>query len=100
MHSFPEPTTSCESYESIHHQTPETPQLRFSPKHLHRVRPSLKAVTANPKPQKRDNTFSKSRDTREDRGARQMKTAHSPQTFPHGDNYPHENKSTERRRLD
>lgn len=34
-------------------------------------------------PIKRVNTFSKSRDTREDRGARQMKTAHSSQTFPH-----------------
>jgi hypothetical protein len=40
---------------------------------------------AAPKPpvQKRDNTFSKSRDTREDRGSRQMKNSHSPQTFPH-----------------
>ena len=36
-----------------------------------------------PKPPKRDNIFSKSRDTREDRGARQMKTAHSSQTFSH-----------------
>jgi hypothetical protein len=33
---------------------------------------------------KRDNIFSQSRDTREDRGARQMKTAHNPQTFSHG----------------
>jgi hypothetical protein len=37
----------------------------------------------NPKSQKRDNTFSKSRDTREDRGARQMKTSHDSQTFPY-----------------
>ncbi len=33
---------------------------------------------------KRDNTFSKSRDTREDRGVRQAKTTHSSQTFAHG----------------
>ena len=41
---------------------------------------------ANPpsKAPKRDNTFSQSRDTREDRGSRQMKTGHNPQTFPHG----------------
>jgi hypothetical protein len=43
-----------------------------------------KQAAPSPKPPKRDNTFSKSRDTREDRGARQMKTAHNPQTFPHG----------------
>ena len=35
------------------------------------------------KSEKRDNIFSKSRDTREDRGARQMKTSRSSQTFPH-----------------
>jgi hypothetical protein len=40
-------------------------------------------VAPAPKPQKRENTFSTSRDTREDRGARQMKTTHSSQTFPH-----------------
>jgi hypothetical protein len=32
--------------------------------------------------EKRKNIFSKSRDTREDRGERQMKTSGSPQTFP------------------
>jgi hypothetical protein len=41
-------------------------------------------VTPSPKPPKRDNTFSQSRDTREDRGSRQMKTANSSQTFSHG----------------
>ena len=41
-------------------------------------------ATPAPKPSKRDNTFSQSRDTREDRGARQMKTTHNPQTLPHG----------------
>jgi hypothetical protein len=33
--------------------------------------------------QKRDNTFSKSRDLREDRGTRQMKTKHNAKAFPH-----------------
>jgi hypothetical protein len=35
----------------------------------------------NPKPKKRDNIFSKSRDAREDRGTREMKTSHNDQTF-------------------
>jgi hypothetical protein len=42
------------------------------------------AAPQNPKAEKRDNIFSKSRDTREDRSSRQMKTAQNPQTFPHG----------------
>ena len=37
-----------------------------------------------PKSKKRDNIFSKSRDTREDRGTREMKTSHNAQTFTHG----------------
>ena len=53
------------------------------PKTLHRLQPDAKAVAATSKPPKRDNTFSKSRDTREDRGARQMKTARNSQTLPH-----------------
>jgi hypothetical protein len=40
-------------------------------------------TSQDPKSKKRDDTFSKSRDTREDRGARQMKTSHDSQTFPH-----------------
>jgi hypothetical protein len=51
------------------------------PKTLHRLRPNHKAATPIPKAQKRDNIFSKSRDTREDRGLRQMKTSHNSQTF-------------------
>ena len=35
----------------------------------------------NPKPKKLDNIFSKSRDAREDRGTREMKTSHNDQTF-------------------
>ena len=47
-------------------------------------RVNRKEATPIPKPPKRENTFSKSRDTREDRGERQVKTTHNPQTFPHG----------------
>jgi hypothetical protein len=57
-------------------QTPIFPQT------LHTLRPNLEA--AAPKPKKRDNIFSKSRYTREDRGSRQMKTSHIAQTFSHG----------------
>jgi hypothetical protein len=42
------------------------------------------APASNEKSPKRDNIFSKSRDTREDRGSRQMKTSHNPETFSHG----------------
>src|ERR1035437_7452882 len=49
-----------------------------------RPRANRKAATPSPKSKKRDNTFSQSRDTREDRRSRQMKTTHNPQTFPHG----------------
>jgi hypothetical protein len=43
--------------------------------------PKLIVLAATSK--KRDNIFSKSRDVREDRGSRQMKTSHSSRTFPH-----------------
>jgi hypothetical protein len=62
----------------------KTPQAAVFPQTLHRMRPNPKEAAPNPKSQKRDNIFSKSRDTREDRGERQMKTSHNPQTFPHG----------------
>ena len=54
-------------------QTPVYPQT------LHQFRAPKAA--ANPKPPKRDNTFSKSRDTREDRGIREMKSSQNDQTF-------------------
>lgn len=41
------------------------------------------ALTPGKKFPKRDNIFSQSRDTREDRGTRQMKTTHKSQSFPH-----------------
>ena len=47
------------------------------------MRVNRQAPVAAAKPEKRENTFSKSRDTREDRGERQMKTTQSSQTFPH-----------------
>jgi hypothetical protein len=40
------------------------------------------AVPVSPPP-KRDNTFSQSRDIREDRSLRQMKNQHSAKAFPH-----------------
>jgi len=54
-------------------------QMPVFPQTLHRLRPNPEAT--NPKPPKRDNIFSKSRDTREDRGTRDMKTSHNNQTF-------------------
>jgi len=53
-------------------QTPVFPQT------LHQFRPTKAA--ASPKPAKRDNIFSKSRDLREDRGIREMKTSHNDET--------------------
>jgi hypothetical protein len=62
----------------------ETPQTPVFPKTLHHLRTDPTEATPSPKSQKRDNTFSQSRDTREDRGTRQMKTTHNSQSFPHG----------------
>jgi hypothetical protein len=53
----------------------ETAQTEVFPKVLYRLRPDSKQTTANSKPQKRNNVFSKSRDTREDRGVRRAKTS-------------------------
>jgi hypothetical protein len=58
-------------------------QTPVFPKTLHRLRPDQSVATPNSKSEKRGNTFSKSRDTREDRGTREMKTSHNAQTFPH-----------------
>ena len=56
----------------------ETPVF---PKTIHRLR--LAVAASLPKSPKRDKIFSKSRDTREDRGERKMKTTRNAQTFPH-----------------
>jgi hypothetical protein len=54
-------------------------QTPVFPKTAHQFRPApVAAVSA--KPPKRENTFSKSRDVREDRGTREMKTSHNDQT--------------------
>lgn len=59
------------------------PRAPVFSKTFRRLELNSKAVAPGPKFQKRDNIFSKSRDTREDRGARQMKTSRNAQTFPH-----------------
>jgi hypothetical protein len=56
-------------------------QTPVFPKTMHQFRPVPDAGNPHPKPPKRDNIFSKSRDTREDRGTREMKTSHNDQTF-------------------
>jgi hypothetical protein len=56
----------------------ETPVF---PKTLHHVRERVEKAAPIPKPKKRDNIFSKSRDLREDRGTREMKTSNNDQTF-------------------
>ena len=67
-------------------KSPNTKPTKTTPAFQIAVRQRVaKPAAAAPgsKPPKRDNIFSKSRDTREDRGARQMKTAKSSQTFSH-----------------
>jgi hypothetical protein len=61
----------------------ETPLTPVFPRTFHRLRAGPPPAEVTPKPHKRDNIFSKSRDTREDRGERQMKTSHNAQTFTH-----------------
>jgi len=58
-----------------------TLQSPVYPKTLHQFRPPKTA--AEPKPAKRDKTFSQSRDVREDRGTRGIKTSQNAQSFPH-----------------
>jgi hypothetical protein len=59
----------------------EAPQAPVFPKTLHRLRPDPNATASNPKSKKRDKIFSKSRDVREDRGTREMKTTRKAQTL-------------------
>jgi hypothetical protein len=66
---------------------PSIPDLAASapepvfPKSPHRLRPNSGDPAVSPNAKKRENTFSQSRDTREDRGTRQMKTTHNAQSF-------------------
>jgi hypothetical protein len=62
-------------------QTPQPPVFQIA---IRKRGARSQSATPNPKSEKRDNIFSKSRDTREDRGARQMKTMHGSQTFSRG----------------
>ena len=55
-------------------------QTPVFPKTPHRLRPDSKQAAANPNPKKRDKIFSKSRDKREDRGTREIKTSDKPQS--------------------
>jgi hypothetical protein len=65
-------------------QFAEAAQTPVFPKTLHHARTSTTEASTTSKTEKRDNIFSKSRDTREDRGERQLKTSHNAQTFTHG----------------
>jgi len=58
------------------------PQTPVFPQTLHRLRPNPEE-TLKPQAAKRENVFSKSRDLREDRGTREMKTSHNAQTLTH-----------------
>jgi hypothetical protein len=62
-------------------EAPQTPVFQTV---IHKPGANPKEAAPSPKSQKRDNTFSQSRDTREDRGTREMKTTHNSRTFPHG----------------
>jgi hypothetical protein len=58
-----------------------TAQSRGSPQDTSPAAIKSKGQRVNAKSPKRDNIFSESRDTREDRGTRQMKTTHSSETL-------------------
>jgi hypothetical protein len=51
------------------------------PQTLHTLRPNHAQPLPHPNPKTRANIFSQSRDLREDRGTREMKTSHNDQTF-------------------
>jgi hypothetical protein len=61
----------------------EISKLPIFPQTLHRVRARVEKPIPKPKSPVRDNIFSKSRDVREDRSERQIKTSRNSQTFPH-----------------
>ena len=58
-----------------------TPNYSKSPRPAH---PIVSAAIVAPKAGKAVKASTQSRDLREDRGARQMKTVHNPQSLPHG----------------
>jgi len=57
-------------------------KLTVSQKALHTQQRKAKESHPDPKPPKRENTFSQSRDIREDRDTRQIKNTHQAETFP------------------
>ena len=61
----------------------ETPEPPVFPIAIRKRVAKPPSATPSPKAQRPDNIFSKSRDTREDRGVRQVKTSRNPQTVPH-----------------
>lgn len=61
-------------------EAPQTPAFQIS---VRQRAAKPQAAALGSKTKKRDNIFSKSRDTYEDRGTREMKTSQNPQTFPH-----------------
>ena len=63
---------------------PDTTQAPVFPQTLHHVRTRGETSPPTPKAAKRGKLFSKSRDTREDRGERKMKTTSNPRTFSGG----------------
>ena len=63
------------------HKPAAKPQTPVFPQTMHKLRPNQEKVLPHPNPKKRDNIFSKSRDLREDRGTREMKTSHNDQTI-------------------
>lgn len=65
--------------KSSSNKSAKAPQTPVFPKAGHQLRPN--SGEANAKPEKRDNVFSQSRDTREDRGTRQAKNTRNTQTL-------------------
>jgi hypothetical protein len=57
-----------------------TPQTPVFPQTMHELQPNQEMALPHPKSQERDNIFSKSRDVRENRGMREIKTSHGDQT--------------------
>jgi len=64
-------------------KAPSASQTPVFPDTMHKVRTVTEKPHAPEKAAKRDNIFSKSRDTHEDRGVRQAKTSRNAQTLPH-----------------
>ncbi len=59
-----------------------TNKLTVSQKALHEQERKAKEAHPDPKPPKRENTFSQSRDIREDRDTRQIKNTRPSENFP------------------